>query len=92
MMTWPPKSIRPPFWSSVDTGMINPYTCRLLIRIDALLYRMRGRRVCWLGGMLCERMPPGHGVELRSHFPGAWHAWAAVVQNRRPWTRRVLSL
>ena len=71
----------------------NPYTCRLLIRIDMLLYRLRGRRVYWSGcGHLCERMPAGHGVELRSHFPSGWFRWAADVQNRRPWTRRVLSL
>lgn len=85
-------SIAPPLWSSIDTGMVNPYTCRMLIRIDALLYRLRGRRVCWLGGMLCERMPAGHGVELRSHFPGSWFVAAAKIQNRHRWSRRVLSL
>jgi hypothetical protein len=85
-------SVRPPFWSSIDTGMVNPYTCRLLKRVDALLYRLRGRRVCWLDGTLCERMSAGHGVELRSHFPDGWFRWAADVQNRRPWTRRMLSI
>lgn len=62
-------SVTPPLRSSIDTGMINPYTCRTLIRIDASLWRLRGKRICWLGGRLCERMPAGHGVELRSHFP-----------------------
>lgn len=85
-------SIRPPLWSSIDTGMVNPYTCRLLVRIDALIWRLRGKHVCWLGGTLCERMPKGHGVELRSHFPGSWFRWAARVQGRWIWTRRLLSL
>lgn len=72
----------------------NPYTCRLLIRADALLYKLRGRRVYWASdGRLCERMPAGHGVELRTHFRWAplWTT-AARVQNRWPWTRLVLSL
>lgn len=85
-------SVTPPLWSSIDTGTVNPYTCRLLIRIDALIYWLRGRKICWLGGTLCERMPAGHGDELRTHFPGSWFRWAARVQNRWPWTRRVLSL
>jgi len=72
--------------------MLNPYTCRLFIRCDALLYRLRGRRTCWLGGKLCERMPKGHGVELRSHFPDRWFWAAAAIQNRWWWTRKVLSL
>lgn len=90
--TQPPRSVRPPFWSSIDTGTVNPYTCRLLVRIDAILWRLRGRKVCWLGGTLCERMPAGHGVELRSHFPSSWFIWAAEVQNRHPWIRKALSL
>ena len=86
------ESIRPPWWSSVDTGCVNPYVCRLLVRVDAVIYWLRGRDVCWLGGTLCERMPKGHGVELRSHFPSGWFIWAASVQNRWFWTRRLLSL
>lgn len=85
-------SVRPPLWSSIDTGTVNPYTCRTLTRIDALIYWLRGRKVCWLDGTLCERMPKGHGVELRTHFPDSWFQWAADVQNRRPWTRKALSL
>jgi hypothetical protein len=86
------KSVCPPLWSSIDTGHINPYTCRLLMRVDAVLYRLRGRKVCWLDGRLCKRMPAGHGVELRSHFPDGWFRAAASLQNRHIWTRRVLSL
>lgn len=82
----------PPLWSSIDTGAVNPYVCRLLVRVDALLYRLRGRKVCWIDGTLCERMPAGHGVELRSHFPDSWLLAACRVQNRWRWTRKVLSL
>lgn len=71
----------------------NPYTCRLLIRIDSVIYRLRGREVFWAkDGVLCERMPKGHGVELRSHFPASWFIWAAAMQNRHLWTRRILSV
>ena len=85
----------PPFWSTIDTGYVNPYTCRLFKRIDAMLWRLRGKRVFWGGpnsGRLCERMPAGHGVELRSHFPASWYLAACNLQNRHLWTRRVLSL
>lgn len=70
---------------------MNPYTCRLLIRIDWFLYLMKGKTVFWDDGVLCERMPPGHGVELSTHFPGKWFVVAAYLQNRYPWTRRILS-
>lgn len=86
---------RPPLWSNIDTGYINPYTCRLLLRIDELIYRLKGKRVAWSGangGRLCEVMPKGHGVELRSHFPGWMFVKAADAQNRWLWTRKVLSL
>jgi hypothetical protein len=77
----------------VSEPMPNAYTCRTLIRIDALIWRLRGRRVFWSkGGTLCERMPKGHGVELRSHFPDSWFIAAANIQNRHIWTRRVLSI
>jgi hypothetical protein len=46
----------------------------------------------WFNGTLCEVMPAGHGVEQGSHFPDSWFRWAADVQNRRFWTRKVLSL
>lgn len=85
-------SVTPPLWSSIDTGHVNPYIARTFIRIDALIWRLRGKKTCWLGGSLCERMPKGHGVELRSHFPASWHVWAANTQNRYLWTRRILSL
>jgi hypothetical protein len=70
----------------------NPYVARTLLRIDALIYRLEGRRLTWRGGMLCEQMPAGHGVELRTHFPDWAFHYAAKLQNRWFWTRRLLSL
>lgn len=76
------------FWSAT-----NPYTCRLLRRLDAVIWRFRGRNVYWAtDGHLCERMPKGHGVELGSHFPDNWYIAAANMQNKHLWTRRILSL
>lgn len=67
------------------------YTCTLLLRIDALLYELRGKPMYWSSdGALCERMPKGHGVEARSHFPGWMFRAACYVQNRWLWTRRLL--
>lgn len=89
------KRTRPPLWSSIDTGYVNRYVCRTLIRIDEVIYRLKGKRVAWDGpnsGTLIEVMPKGHGAELRSHFPGWMFVKAAEIQNRWIWTRRVLSL
>lgn len=86
---------RPPLWSNIETGYINPYVCRTLLRIDEVIWRLRGKRVRWWGpnsGHLCEVMPAGHGVELGSHFPGWMFKAAAAAQNRWLWTRKVLSL
>lgn len=77
--------------ATAPAGERNPYTCRLLIRIDAAIWTLRGRRTEWRAGTLCERMPLGHGVELRTHFPGKLFALAADLQNRHFWTRKVLS-
>jgi hypothetical protein len=75
-----------------DPNAPNPYTCRLLRRLDAVIWRVRGREVFWTrDGYLCELMPRGHGVELATHFPGAFYTAAAWVQNRWLWTRKVLS-
>jgi hypothetical protein len=87
--------MRPPLWSNIDTGYINPYVCRTLIRLDELIHRLKGKRVRWGGpnsGRLFEVMPAGHGVELRSHFPARIHVAAADAQVRWPWTRMVFSL
>jgi hypothetical protein len=70
----------------------NPYTCRLLRRVDKIIWKLRGKRVYWSSdGHLCERYPAGHGGELDTHFPGWMYVAAAKVQNRWFWTRKVLS-
>jgi len=70
---------------------VNPYTCRLLIRIDGLLLRLRGRQVEWRGGYLCVKNGAAWG-EARSVFPDWMYLAAVRIQNRWLWTRKVLSL
>lgn len=68
----------------------NPYTCRLLIRIDELIYHLQGEKVQWINGTLCLR----RGVswsEPPSHFPGWMFRCAARIQNRWPTTRALFS-
>lgn len=74
----------------------NPYTCRLLRRIDAALWTLRGKRCSFSSstGHLCHR-PRGlsfGGWELTTHFPGWLYRMTAKIQNRWIWTRRVLSI
>jgi hypothetical protein len=65
----------------------NPYTCRLLRRVDYLIYRLKGHRPYWSSsGRLCE----GHW-ELTSHFPQWLYGKASELQNHWVWTRLVLS-
>lgn len=84
----------------------NPYTCRLLLRIDQILYRIRGRYFTYWsgpdndrpgprnqGGHLCERSVHYEGGwEVLSHFPGWMFVLACWLQNRYMWTRKLLSL
>jgi len=70
----------------------NPYTCRLLRRLDWLWYRVTLRPVYWsANGRLCLRCALVHGVEARTLFPGWLYHLAARVQTRWPRTRAVLS-
>lgn len=73
------------------SNCVNPYVCRLLIRADRWLYRLRGRKAEWFAGRLCFHYSSGSRVEVRSHFPGWMFRAAAAIQNRWPATRRVLS-
>mgnify|MGYP001573492162 CR=1 FL=1 len=70
----------------------NPYTCRLLRRLDWLLYRVTFRVVVWSGGYLCRLSRAGVLWEARSFFPGWMYSLAAWVQNRWFWTRKILSV
>ena len=65
----------------------NPYTCRLLIRIDKLLYRMRGIKAHWSKS---GKLVIGH-CEAQTHFPGWMFCLASRVQNKWFWTRNILS-
>ncbi len=70
--------MRPPLWSSIDTGHANPYTCRTLLRVDEIIHRIRGTRTEW--------SKSGHLTDgrsgLRTHFPGWIFLRAADIQNR----------
>jgi len=67
---------------------MNPYTCRLLIRLDERIYALKGVVTYWSeSGYLCIG-----NAEARTHFPGILFIWAAKLQNRFIWTRKVLSL
>lgn len=57
----------------------SPYTCRLLIRADGVLYRLRGWRLEWRGGHLCRVHDSGSAVAIRSHFPDWMFRTAAEV-------------
>lgn len=82
----------------------NPYTCRLLIRIDQIIYRIRGPYFTYWsggdepgdmktqGGHLCQRsVHYDGGWTVRSHFPGWMFVAACWLQNRWMWTRWILS-
>lgn len=69
----------------------NPYTCRLLIRLDGVLYRLKGHRLEWRGGHLCQVYGSGSAVAISTHFPDWMFILACRIQNRWLWTRRVLS-
>ncbi len=65
----------------------NPYTCRCLIRIDKILYQLRGKQPYWsLSGKLCI-----NHAQTNSHFPGWMFTLAAWIQNQWFWTRKILS-
>ncbi len=93
-MSWNDSVDSPPYWSTIDNGYVNPYTCRLLRRVDAIIYRLKGKKVRWAGpssGHLCEDYGT-HGVELRTHFPIKLYVVACDLQNKYVWTRKILSI
>ena len=70
----------------------NPYTCRLLRRVDWLLYQLDSQPVVWSkGGRLCRVSPTGVRWEALGFFPGWMYGAAAWIQNRWFWTRKILS-
>lgn len=73
---------------------MNPYTCRLLIRIDWFIWRLRGVKVFFSqqSGYLVRQWPSGSMSAMSTHFPDKWFIAAAYIQNRWPRTRRLLSI
>jgi hypothetical protein len=72
----------------------NPYTCRLLRRLDLVIYRLRGidAEFSKTTGHLVYCPPElRHSWELTSHFPDWMFRLATKIQNRWLWTRKVLS-
>lgn len=66
---------------------VNPYTARTLIRVDRLIYRLRGKETYW-SEHLCHVIRRdgkfSHGVEVRSHFPGWCFRLACKLYYVRP--------
>ena len=71
--------------------MRNPYTCRLLRRLDAWIYAAMGKTVKWSDGALCFVGHNGVRWQAPSLFPGWMYRAAAAIQNRWWWTRNILS-
>ncbi len=71
----------------------NPYTCRLLIRIDRVIYWLTFRKTVWgNSGWLCRVSPSGVKWAVTSHFPDWMYRAATRIQNKWFWTRRILSI
>lgn len=71
----------------IDMG--NPYTCRLLRRIDFCIYFIQGKKPYFSkesGRLLSGRW------ELPTCFPDSAYWWAVNMQYKYPWTRRILSI
>lgn len=66
----------------------NPYTCRLLIRLDKVAYTLLGKKPYW---STCGQLCIGGG-QAKTHFPGWLFRLATRIQNRWLWTRRLLSI
>lgn len=77
-----------PWWKKQirKNGQNNPYTCKLLRRVDYLIYWLKGKQPYWSeSGRLCQK-----NWELSTHFPGWMYSKAADIQNRWYWTRLIL--
>lgn len=70
----------------------NPYVSKNIIRIDKLIYRLKGVDAQWSkSGHLVKYHPKGHASELRTHFPDWVFMWAAKIQNKYPITRLIFN-
>jgi len=75
-------------WAAKTRNEPNPYTCRLLRRMEFAGLWVLGKRPYWSNcGHLCV-----NGAEHRTVFPAAVYRAAARWQNKCPSTRLILSL
>jgi hypothetical protein len=75
-------------WLAKPRNLPNPYTCRLLRRIEFAALWLARRQPYWSkAGHLCVG-----NAEFRTVFPGWLYRLAADVQNRCPSLRFLLSV
>lgn len=72
-----------------ERKMHNPYTCRLLRRIDYIIYFILGKNPYWhkKSGHLCIK-----NSEAETFFPGCFYRLSAKIANRHLWTRNILGI
>ena len=71
-----------------DMNEHNPYVARTFLRIDFVIYWLRGKKPYWSkNGYLCV----GNG-EVKSNIPNRLHAIACDLQNHHLWMRKFLSI
>jgi hypothetical protein len=62
----------------------NPYSCKLLIQIDQLIYYLRGISTFWSdSGHLCAISEWGVTYEVNTHFPGRAFRFAVWLDLKR---------
>ena len=91
-----PPALLPTLWRVKKEDVMRkcePYTCRLLIRIDKIIYRIRGVKCFWGhdGKLVTRGSNPNAIYQVNTHFPGWMFAIACKIQNKWFWTRKILS-
>jgi len=69
--------------------MHNPYTCRLLRRIDYVVYFLMNKKPYWhkTSGHLCVK-----NSEAKTFFAGCFYRFSAKIANKYLWTRKILGI
>jgi len=91
-----PPALLPTLWRVKKEDVMRkcePYTCRLLIRIDKIIYRIRGVKCFWGhdGKLVTRGSNPNAIYQVNTHFPGWMFAIACKIQSKWFWTRKILS-